>query len=846
MKKNLFVLFTLIFIQYQAQDYLGFVNSNYSGITGVQLNPANVVNSRMRFDATLIGINLNVANNYVGLKRSALDHDGSFISAVKRASKGDANAFPAFRDTAFQQHYLRDVINGKNKSLFISNRITLPSFMFNINQSNAIGISINMRTYVNLDGVSEELARLLYSDVGRMADYNVNDILGKDISNKHFSANAITWLEYGLTYGHVFKSDGKHFFKAGITPKLLQGLAAAYMNIKDFRFRFDNDPVRIQNDSLQLLAVIKTEVNYGHSRNLEIPDPNAPVKTKNPFANSRTLYGTFTGWPKFESYPGFGLDAGFVYEWRPHYQDYKFDMDGKKNLWRRDKNKYKLKMGLSILDLGSIKFDKGDLSQDFTINVDTIKYRLLETQSYPVYDIDRIIDSLIESREVEKTFKVYMPTALSAQIDYHIWKDFYINLTPYIAFANTNKEAKVRDLTNISLSPRWDHKWFGVAVPFSYNTFYAKAGQTIKMGSMLRLGPLLLGTNDLPNFFTGDIFGTNLYFMLKLPIPYGHVRDRDKDAVSDKKDLCVDVAGVWEFKGCPDRDADGIQDKDDWCPDVKGLKDLQGCPDRDGDGIRDGDDDCPDVKGLTDFKGCPDTDNDKIKDSEDECPDVAGLTEFKGCPDTDTDGTQDKEDLCPDVFGPKEYKGCPDKDADKILDKDDACPEQAGPVENKGCPWPDGDKDGVFDKDDSCITVPGIAMYKGCPPPPPPPPPMKAAEKKIIEKAFASLEFATAKDVIKPKSFPSLNALANLLKDHSTDWKLKLVGHTDNEGTPEKNMILSEKRAKAVKNYLVKKGVDPEQIVTEWYGQTMPVADNATPQGRQKNRRVEMKILLRE
>ncbi len=66
------------------------------------------------------------------------------------------------------------------------------------------------------------------------------------------------------------------------------------------------------------------------------------------------------------------------------------------------------------------------------------------------------------------------------------------------------------------------------------------------------------------------------------------------------------------------------------------------------------------------------------------------------------------------------------------------------------------------------------------------------------------------------------------------------------KGLADKNLVLSEKRAKAVKNYLVKKGVKDEQILTEWYGQTMPIADNKTPKGRQKNRRVEMKIMLKE
>ena len=105
------------------------------------------------------------------------------------------------------------------------------------------------------------------------------------------------------------------------------------------------------------------------------------------------------------------------------------------------------------------------------------------------------------------------------------------------------------------------------------------------------------------------------------------------------------------------------------------------------------------------------------------------------------------------------------------------------------------------------------------------------------------MEFATAKDVIIGRSFASLDALAKLLVQHSEDWTLKLSGHTDNEGTPEKNLLLSEKRANAVKNYLVKKGAKADKIIAEWFGQTMPIADNATPAGRQKNRRVEMKII---
>jgi outer membrane protein OmpA-like peptidoglycan-associated protein len=80
------------------------------------------------------------------------------------------------------------------------------------------------------------------------------------------------------------------------------------------------------------------------------------------------------------------------------------------------------------------------------------------------------------------------------------------------------------------------------------------------------------------------------------------------------------------------------------------------------------------------------------------------------------------------------------------------------------------------------------------------------------------------------------------MKQHSDDWTLKLSGHTDNQGDAAKNMLLSEKRAKAVKKYLTTKGVKADRVIAEWFGQTVPVADNTTDAGRQKNRRVEMKV----
>ncbi len=798
MKKALlsFILFTTYTVK--SQDFVGFNQSNYAGVSGVYLQPASIVDGRMKFDMNLVGVNVAAYNNYIGVRREAFKR-GKDINGK--------TSLPAFNDTAFAENYLIERSNGKDKSIYFSNRIAGPSFMVALNRKNAIAITSNVRTYVNIDGVSPDLAKLAYEE------FKYPSLWVTNLKNKNLSIQEMTWAEYGLTYAHVFKDDNEHYFKGGVTLKLLQGVQSAYVFIEDAEYNFKTDTT---------LSIFQSQVNYGHSDNFNFENQKFGA------SNSGTNVFDFS-----QSYPGLGFDFGAVYEWRPDYKKYKYDMDGEKDLWRKDKNKYKLKIGISLTDLGSIKFKKGATSSDFNANVGFWNLKPIDPQSVKELD-DTLRGRFGGTDGTGETYKMNLPTALSLQIDYQIWKDVYVNFTPYLAFQFKKNETKVHDISSLTLTPRWDHKWFGVFIPVQYNFL-----DGFRAGAAVRLGPIVLGSTNLAPFIgQKTIYGGDFYAMLKIPIPYGKPKDKDKDGISNKKDLCKDVPGVWEFMGCPDKDGDHIQDKDDKCPDVAGTKEMQGCPDKDGDGITDLEDNCPDDKGLVEFKGCPDKDGDKIMDKEDECPDDAGLAEFLGCPDRDGDKTPDKYDACPDVAGPKEFKGCPDKDGDTVLDKDDSCPDVAGAVENKGCPWPDTDKDGVVDREDDCPTTPGLKELKGCPPAPV----LKAEEQKILEKAFASLEFATGKDIIKKTSLPSLNALAGLMKQHPVDWTLKLSGHTDNQGDATKNLTLSEKRAKAVKKYLVSKGVKADKIIAEWFGQTVPIADNTTPEGRQKNRRVEMKV----
>lgn len=114
-------------------------------------------------------------------------------------------------------------------------------------------------------------------------------------------------------------------------------------------------------------------------------------------------------------------------------------------------------------------------------------------------------------------------------------------------------------------------------------------------------------------------------------------------------------------------------------------------------------------------------------------------------------------------------------------------------------------------------------------------------EKGLVFKA-KSVNFETGSDKLKTSSYDILNNMAAMLKEYP-QMIIEIAGHTDNVGDDNLNLSLSQKRADAVKAYLLAKGANGNQISTKGYGETKPVADNATEEGRLKNRRVEFSVL---
>ncbi|MEC7524214.1 MAG: OmpA family protein [Myxococcota bacterium] len=248
-----------------------------------------------------------------------------------------------------------------------------------------------------------------------------------------------------------------------------------------------------------------------------------------------------------------------------------------------------------------------------------------------------------------------------------------------------------------------------------------------------------------------------------------------------------------------DEDGDGVPTPTDACPqepeDRDGFEDEDGCPDPDddGDGIPDADDACrteaEDMDGFEDEDGCPDADNDGdgVADDADECPleaeDVDGFEDGNGCPDTDND-------------------------QDSIPDAEDECPLEPGRAEENGCPR-------------------NVRLD------------VETGEIRILQR----VEFATNRDRILGRSEPVLEDVRAVLAANPQLARVRVEGHTDDRGRDERNLDLSARRARSVVRWLIDHGIDASRFEGVGCGETHPLEDNGTRQGRQANRRVEFHVV---
>jgi hypothetical protein len=330
MKKLLFpILFLVFFSNGFSQNYLGVATSNYAGVMGNDLNPASFVDGRFKFDLNLFSTNLNVYQNFGYLDTKYMrDAQNNLFGKDYwwKKSFGDTAIFNGWGAKPFEQFntepfsegiikHLYDTLTKSPRGIYMNYQLDLLNFAFHITPKISVGFNAKMRSITNVDNMDPKLAVLAESGL------DTSDLWGRKLPEELLNLNHMTWTEYGLNYAQVVMDKNEHFLKVGGDLKYLQGYTAAYVYTNNFNYGLVDEDTSFY---------LQGDFAYGYSNNFDkLIDGNIETNS--------------LGLPKPSSKSGFGVDLGVVYEWRPKYKDYKFDMDGKTNLWMKNQNRKPIK-----------------------------------------------------------------------------------------------------------------------------------------------------------------------------------------------------------------------------------------------------------------------------------------------------------------------------------------------------------------------------------------------------------------------------------------------------------------------------------------------------------------------
>jgi hypothetical protein len=496
----------------KSQDFLPVLSDNYMGINQVTLQPAAIADNRFERDFSLLGFNCDIFND-----------------AMRYRSKWILNPLGVLTNKKWwdENTYL-DEPNGKDKNFYMSQSIMGPGFLVSIGEKHALGFTFRLRSITNTDDLIEPLFHSIYSQYKDDRYWNQWYHDDKMRSVQHIFG------DYGFTYAAEVLNRGVHFLKAGATLKILHGIASAYVQAEDLYFYYDG----AEGTEAEPMSWNSPAVYGGLSGNWGSYDDQG----------NYDYYITY----KLTAKPSVGLDFGFVYEFRPNYKQYNYNVDGRKYLNRKDRNKYLVKVGFSMLDIGRLKYKKEynsfNLSAAFTpdyaqrynngdnsvpantewLDVDKANFSFMEYVNF----VDTLYQRYLTDRGVEKLdgdpgyFKMRLPTSFSFQVDVKAYRFIYVNLTTFTGLNQSfSTVPNSHYISNYSITPRFEAKWLTVSVPIQYNQY-----QKLNVGLGVRTAFVYFGITNLFSAMVKDSHGLNIYIGAKLPVFQGKPRaDVDND-----------------------------------------------------------------------------------------------------------------------------------------------------------------------------------------------------------------------------------------------------------------------------------------------------------------------------
>lgn len=490
----------LVSFQSIGQQMAGIIGSNYAGTNSLYFNPSSLVDSRYKIYVNLAGLNYFAGNNAV-----KWDAPYSLINFALDKAQNQ-------KKYQWDSDYLTP-----RKSLFKKNfhnifEVNGPAILYTINDRQAVAISSRGKSFINFKNVSKELSSLIL--------YGPDSPLrNPEAKNQNININLNNTAEIALSYAQDIALNSEEAISLGISVKRVIGISNFHFIGRDSDYQL----VTILNPDLSgtyienVLNIQQLEASYG-------------------FSDDRKGLEDFSFRPGYwlgKPSPGRAIaaDIGITYELRPDINKY---ISRKKGISKTDltKNKYKLKLGAAITDIGSIRFDNSAYVSNFDYAGTN---NLVLEENMRLFPLRRLLNGINTQLNTDLTtnkqnFRSKMATALHLSADYHLFDNYYINaqLSQNLRLSNS---IGMMYPSSLMIVPRYETKWLDLAVPVGLMNNY----QLFTIGMAARLGPVFIGSDNLQGLFSiAKPRGVSLYGGVSLPIFH-----KNDEKITDCPDLGV-------------------------------------------------------------------------------------------------------------------------------------------------------------------------------------------------------------------------------------------------------------------------------------------------------------------
>jgi len=444
-----------------AQNYSAVNGSPYNTSLGVHNNPASIVNSPLKWDLTILGLQEKHTTNIVKV------YNYSLLSSPAKSeylfAPGNYSRFG----------YLNANINLLNARLAIDRR-------------SAIAFGVNIKSYVSVKSSP-------YNFIDTIGDFADFFKLNPGLRNLSADVSTASWAEIYASYGRTVREDAASRLNAGITLKVNRGLSGAFLNLAGGAFEREGgaDPNRF--------VATQADIDAGYSSNYdEFENKGQGNKARNFLTN--TLGGA-------------SVDLGLEYIIKLP--------DGAGAMSNEVNYDYDWKFGLSLLDLGFTQYKFGKYSTRLRdLKPGILDSVLDQTFDRGIDDAQTLRDTLASLYDNVAnyigTFRINNPTRLVLNVDKFIDQAFYINADISIDLSAVGGDRRtVKDLNLLTVTPRWETKKLGFYLPFYYNN-----RNQAWVGGAARVGPVLFGLHNWANLLSKKKSQRGgLYFAITLRAP---------------------------------------------------------------------------------------------------------------------------------------------------------------------------------------------------------------------------------------------------------------------------------------------------------------------------------------